>query len=290
MSLSSDLGEVKEVGLAPGTIRYRERGTGEPIVFIHGLLVNGDLWRKVVPRLADRYRCITPDLPLGSHEIPMKPDADLSIPGVARLVAEFCSALELEHPTVVANDTGGAITQLVMTEHAKSVGRVVLTSCDCFDNFLPAMFRPLQALAHVPPLLTVVLQPLRLASVRRLPFGFGWLAKRAIDPDFERGYTAQIFSQPAIRRDCYKVLRDISPKYTQRAAERLGEFGKPVLVAWAADDRFFPPDHGRRIAQIVPNGRFVLIEDSYTFISEDQPDALAKEIGGFLEESPGRRV
>jgi len=79
MSLSSDLGELKEVELAPGTIRYRERGTGEPIVFVHGLLVNGDLWRKVVPQLADRYRCITPDLPLGSHEIPMKPDADLSI-------------------------------------------------------------------------------------------------------------------------------------------------------------------------------------------------------------------
>ncbi len=287
MSLSSDLGEVKEVGLDQGIIRYRERGTGEPIVFVHGLLVNGDLWRKLVPQLADRYRCITPDLPLGSHEIPMKPDADLSIPGVARLLAEFCSALALEHPTLVANDTGGAITQWLMTEHPKSVGRVVLTSCDCFDNFLPAMFRPLQALAHIPPLLTVVLQPLRLASVRRLPFGFGWLAKQAIDPDFERGYTAQIFARRAIRRDCYKVLRDISPKYTQRAAERLGEFGKPVLVAWAADDRFFPPEHGRRIAAILPSGRFVQIEDSYTFISEDRPDALAKQIGGFLEETAG---
>ena len=83
------------------------------------------------------------------------------------------------------------------------------------------------------------------------------------------------------------MLRDISPKYTQRAAKRLGEYGEPVLVAWAAEDRFFPPEDGRRIAQIVPDGRFVLIEDSYTFISEDQPDALAKEIRGFLEESPG---
>ena len=285
MSLSSDLGELKEVKLAPGTIRYRERGTGEPIVFVHGLLVNGDLWRKVVPQLADRYRCITPDLPLGSHEIPMKPDADLSIPGVARRLAEFCSTLGLEHPTLVANDTGGAITQLVMTDHPKSVGRVVLTSCDCFENFLPAMFRPLQVLAHVPPLLTVVLQPLRLAWVRRLPLGFGWLAKRPIDPEFEGGFAAQIFAQRGVRRDCYKVLRDISPKYTQRAAERLGEFDKPLLVAWAADDRFFPPEHGRRLAQIVPNGRFVSIEDSYTFISEDQPDALATQIGGFLEES-----
>ena len=285
MSLSSDLGELKEVELTPGTIRYRERGTGEPIVFVHGLLVNGDLWRKVVPQLADRYRCITPDLPLGSHEIPMKPDADLSIPGVARLLAEFCSTVGLDDPTLVANDTGGAITQLVMTDHPKSVGRVVLTSCDCFENFLPAMFRPLQALARVPPLLTMVLQPLRLAWVRRLPFGFGWLAKRPIDSDFEGGYAAQVFAQSGVRRDCYKVLRDISPKYTQRAAERLGEFGNPLLVAWAAEDRFFPAEHGRRLAQIVPNGRFVSIEDSYTFVSEDQPDALAKQIGGFLEES-----
>ncbi len=286
MSLSSDLGEVKEVGLAQGTIRYRERGRGEPIVFVHGLLVNGDLWRKVVPQLADRYRCITPDLPLGSHEIPMKPDADLSIPGVARMVAEFSSTLALEQPTLVANDTGGAITQLVMTEHPESVGRVVLTSCDCFDNFLPVLFRPLQALAHVPPVLTAVLQPLRFAPARRLPIAFGWLAKRPIDPEFDRGYAAQIFAQRAVRRDCYKFLRDISPKYTRRAAERLGEFRKPVLVVWAADDRFFPPEHGRRIAEILPNGRFVLIEDSYTFIAEDQPDALAKQIGAFLGESP----
>jgi pimeloyl-ACP methyl ester carboxylesterase len=284
MSLSSDLGELKEVDLAPGTIRYRERGKGEPIVFVHGLLVSGDLWRKVVPQLADRYRCITPDLPLGSHELPMKPDADLSIPGVARLISEFCSALGLDHPTLVANDTGGAITQLVMTDHPGSIGRVVLTSCDCFENFLPPLFRPLQALAHVPPLLTAVLQPLRLAWVRRLPFGYGWLAKRPIDPDIERGYAAQIFAQRAVRRDTYKVLRDISPKYTQRAAERLGEFAHPLLVAWAANDRFFPVEQGRRLAQIAPNGRFVSIEDSYTFVSEDQPDALAKHISAFLEE------
>ena len=78
------------------------------------------------------------------------------------------------------------------------------------------------------------------------------------------------------------MLRDISPKYTQRAAKRFGEFDKPVLVAWAADDRFFPLEHGRRIAELLPNGHFVQIEDSYTFISEDQPDALAKQIGEFL--------
>lgn len=285
MSLSTDLGEVKQVDLTAGTIRYRERGEGEPIVFVHGLLVNGDLWRKVVPLLADRYRCITPDLPLGSHEIPMKPDADLSVSGIASLLSELVSALGLSRPTLVANDTGGAITQVLMTEHPESVGRVVLTSCDCFDNFLPALFRPLQALAKAPPVLTTLLQPLRLPATRSLPIAFGWLAKRPIDPEFEAGYAAQIFAQPGVRRDCYKLLRDISPEYTQRAAERLAEFHSPVLVAWAAEDRLFPPEHGQRIAEIVPDGRFVSIEDCYSFISEDRPEALWKQIREFLEET-----
>ncbi len=282
MSLSNDLGELKELDLTQGTIRYRECGDGPPIVFIHGLLVNGDLWRKVVPRLADRFRCICPDLPLGSHEIPMKPEADLSIAGIARLVVEFTESLDLDRATFVANDTGGAITQVLMTEHPQAIGRVVLTSCDCFDNFLPAMFRPLEILAHVPPLLTAVLQPLRIPALRRLPFAFGWLAKHPIDPEFERGYAAQLFSQRGVRRDCYKVLRDINPRYTQQAAKKLEHYGSPVLVAWAGDDRFFPVEHGQRIAKLVPDGRFVAIEDSYTFVSEDQPQALAGAIAEFL--------
>src|SRR5919108_6126297 len=104
MSVSDQLGTVHEVDLPQGTIRYRERGTGEPLVFVHGLLVNGDLWRKVVPELAKDYRCITPDWPLGSHELPMNADADLSAPALAGLIARFLEALKLEKVTLVAND------------------------------------------------------------------------------------------------------------------------------------------------------------------------------------------
>jgi pimeloyl-ACP methyl ester carboxylesterase len=92
MSISEQLGNPRDVTLDQGTIRYRERGSGQPIVFVHGLLVNGDLWRKVVPGLARDFRCITPDWPLGSHELPMKPDADLSPPALAKLIAERLAA------------------------------------------------------------------------------------------------------------------------------------------------------------------------------------------------------
>ncbi|MFK7894358.1 MAG: alpha/beta fold hydrolase [Myxococcota bacterium] len=282
MSLSNDLGEVKEVQLSAGTLRYRERGEGPPLLFVHGLLVNGDLWRKVVPALSKHFRCICPDLPLGAHEIPLRADADLSIPGVARLIVELVEQLELDRPTIVANDTGGAITQVVMTEHAESIGRVVLTSCDCFDNFLPPMFQPIQKLAHVPPLLTALLQPLRIPALRRLPMAFGWLAKNPIEAEIERGYAASVFSKRGVRRDVYKVLRDISSRYTMKAAGKLSSFEAPVLIAWAADDRFFPLAHGQRLANLLPNARFTSIEDSYTFVSEDQPEALVKGIAEFL--------
>ena len=118
MSRSGALGEQREAKLPQGTIRYRELGSGEPIVFVHGVLVNGDLWREVVPRVAAAgYRCIVPDLPLGAHEAPMREDADLTPPGLARLIADFVSGLGLERPAIVANDTGGALTQIAAVEH-----------------------------------------------------------------------------------------------------------------------------------------------------------------------------
>src|SRR5690348_5331183 len=114
MSRFDVLGIQQEVQLAQGTIRYRECGSGEPLVFVHGLLVNGDIWRKVVPLLAKNYRCIIPDLPLGSHEIPLVADADLTPPGLVQLIVDFLEALELPAVTLIANDTGGALCQLLI--------------------------------------------------------------------------------------------------------------------------------------------------------------------------------
>jgi pimeloyl-ACP methyl ester carboxylesterase len=283
MALSTQLGQVKEVTLPQGTIRYRERGTGRPLVFVHGLLVNGDLWRKVVPEIASGYRCIVPDLPLGSHEIAMPPNADLSIPALARLIADFLAALDLRDVVLIANDTGGALAQVTVTEYPERIGGLVLTSCDAYDNFLPPFFRPLQWLAHVPPLLHLMLQPSRLRPLRRLPVAFGWLSKRPVEATYSDGYVRPFFADAGVRRDCVKVLRAIDPVYTLRAAEKLQRFDRPVLLAWAAEDRFFPVEHAHRLAAACPRATVELIHDSYTFISEDQPHELARVLRRFLE-------
>ena len=70
--MSATTGAQAEARLPQGTIRYRDSGSGEPIVFVHGLLVNGALWRKVTPLLEREFRCVVPDLPLGSHAVPMQ--------------------------------------------------------------------------------------------------------------------------------------------------------------------------------------------------------------------------
>ena len=280
-----DAGKRGRVELSQGTISYGESGSGDPMVFVHGLLVDGRLWRKVTPRLDTSFRCLVPDLPLGSHLTPMRPDADLTPPGLARLLADFLEALDLKDVTLVANDTGGAISQIMAANHPDRIGRLVLTPCDAFQNFLPPAFRPLQYAARVPPVLTGLMQGMRLAPMRRLPNAFGWLIKKDKDDDLLGEWFRPFLSDPEIRRDTVKVLRGISPRYTEEAAEKLRSFDRPTMLAWAREDRFFKPKFAERLAETIPGARLEWIEDSYTFVSEDQPERLAKLIEDFVRRS-----
>jgi pimeloyl-ACP methyl ester carboxylesterase len=275
---------TQHIDLSAGRISYRDVGEGPPIVFVHGLLVNGQLWRKVTPALESDYRCIVPDLPLGSHTIPLDPDADVTPPGLARLILELIEKLDLRDVTIVANDTAGALTQIAITQgETDRIARVVLTPCDAFDNFLPPMFKGMQYLARVQPLFTAFVQPLRLRPLRRLPIAFGWLTKRPIDdPAVEAGYIRPFFTRGEVRRDVARVLRSIDSRYTNEAAQRLSSFDKPVLLAWATEDKVFPVEHAHKLAGLFPDARVEEIADSYSFVPEDQPERLAELIREFV--------
>jgi pimeloyl-ACP methyl ester carboxylesterase len=275
---------MKEASIPQGTIRYREQGTGEPVVLVHGLLNNGLLWREVADELAKDFRVISPDWPLGSQELPMKEGTDLSPPGLAAIVAAFLEALDLRDVTLVGNDTGGAICQLVVVNHPGRVGRLVLTPCDAYDNFLPPMFRPLQLAARVPGAVWLIAQSLRPRPARRLPLAFGWLSKRPLARDVSDAFLAPVLHDRKIRREVAAVLRGISPRHTEEAARRFGEFDKPVLLAWAPEDRFFKLRYAERLAEAFPNARLELIEDSYTYVPVDQPQRTAELIAAFARE------
>ena len=191
---------MPEITLPQGTIHYRDTGEGPPVVFLHGLLVDGELWRKVTPLLQGDARCIAPDLPLGSHRTAMNADADLTPASVARLVGDFLAALDLEDVTLVGNDTGGAISQLVALDHGERVGRLVLTNCDCFEVFPPKEFVPMVKAARVPGALFAAVQPMRSAKARRTPLAYGRLAHELPD-EVTAAWVKPFLEDADVRRD-----------------------------------------------------------------------------------------
>lgn len=278
------LGTAREIELTQGTLRAFETGSGAPIVFAHGLLVNANLWRKVVSRLSPDFRCVTLDLPLGSHTLPMPDDVDLSPYALADLIADSIEALGLEDVTLVGNDSGGALSQIVVTRRPERIGRLVLTSCDYRDNLPPAMFAYLKPAATIPGAMKLLMASMRLRAPRRLPFAFGWLVKRPIDRPAEDSYVLPGMTVPGVERDVKRVIRGLDKRYTNEAADKLGGFKKPALIAWSREDRFFKPAHAEQLARDLPNARLEWIDDARTFASEDQPGPLAELIGGFVRE------
>jgi pimeloyl-ACP methyl ester carboxylesterase len=285
MAISEELGSAARVELSSGPIHYRDRGEGEAIVFVHGVFVNGDLWRGVVSRLADRYRCVTPDWPLGSHPEAMHADADLSTPGLARIVAEFLDALGLERVTLVGNDTGGAVCQLVLADHRQRVGRLVLTSCDAFEVYPPPPFGFLRVLPSIPGAAFVLAQSLRIRALRRLPIAYGWVMNRQPSRAVSDSYTRPPLSK-AIRRDSKKMLKGISPEHTIGAAQRFADYEGPVMLAWAENDKLFPHSLADRLSEVLPQARREVVGGSRTFVAEDQPDRLADLIDRFIGDTP----
>jgi pimeloyl-ACP methyl ester carboxylesterase len=225
-----------------------------------------------------------PDWPLGSHELPLRLEADRSPAGMARLIADAMEALDLQDVTLVGNDSGGALCQMVVTRHPERVGRLVLTDCDAFDNFPPRMFNYLLWASRVPVALAMVLQGMRLRFVRQAPIAYGWLTKRPLPPGVSDAYALPILRDAGVRRDAAKFMVGLHKSDLDEVTEQLSDFRRPVLIAWAPEDRFFPFEHGERLASIFPDSRLERIEDSRTFVPEDQPKRLAELIAGFVRE------
>lgn len=274
-----------EIELPAGRIRYREAGEGKPVVFVHGFLVDGRLWDGVVDALSDRCRCIAPDWPIGAQQVAMNPSADLSPPGIAAIVDSFLAALDLDDVTIVGNDSGGAMSQVLVTRHPGRIGRLVLTNCDTHDNFPPGIFKAMPPLAKLPGGMTVLSAPFRIAALARA--AFKPFAKTPIPPDLVASWMQPGLHDPGVKHDAKKVTAGMNKRYTLEAAEKLKGSELPLLLTWAPGDKFFPIRFAERLAKETPNARLVQIPDAATFVPLDQPQRLADEIATFVESSDG---
>ena len=276
--------DYRTITLSQGVVRYREAGPadGPTLVFIHGLLVNSALWRDVMALLADEYHCIAPDLPLGAHTIPLAPDADVTPRGVAALIAEFLITLNLTNVTLVGNDTGGALSQLVITQHPERIGRLVLTNCDAYEAFFPPLIRPFTWGAAV--------------FGERFASALAWLfhgrpaqrlllwtvAHRRVDEATLDNYFLPLSRHAGVRRDVTKFMRAVSSRDTLEAAQRFGFFTQPVLLVWGRDDFIFSTRNARRLQRDFPDAQVEFISHARAFVPEDQPTALAERIANFV--------
>jgi pimeloyl-ACP methyl ester carboxylesterase len=272
--------ERREIQLPAGTIRYREAGEGKPVVFVHGYLVDGRLWDGVVDRLSDRCRCIAPDWPIGAQQIAMNPDADLSPPGIATIIDSFLAALDLDDVTIVGNDSGGAMSQVLVTRHPQRIGRLVLTNCDTHENFPPGIFKAMPPIAKLPGGMDLLAAPFRIGALARA--AFRPFAKTKIPEELVASWMAPGLHDPGVKRDAKKVTVGMNKRFTLEAAERLSESDLPILLTWAPGDRFFPIKYAERLAKETPNARIVEIPDAGTFVPLDQPQRLADEIARFV--------
>jgi len=274
--------EPKEIPTHLGTIEYRDIGEGPVIVFLHLVLAEASHWDKMPPLLADRYRCILPTLPMGAHRVPANDGADLSPNGLARAVAELLEQLDVSDVTLVGNDSGGAISQVVAVNHPERLGRVVLTNCDMYDDFPPKIFGYFNLLPYIPGGMSIAARALKVRAFWGLPFVFGRLTNGVDAVKIDRWADA-LLANGQVRRDARKVLMGFGPQVTNEAAAALRSTKLPFLVAWGADDKAFKPALAERFCAEVPTAELVMIEDCKTLVCWDQPERLARLISDFIE-------
>ena len=276
------------IDLPHGKLRYRAAGPEDskrpPVVFIHGFLVSNTLWSKTADALAEAgIRSYAPDLPLGSHSLPLDDSADQTPRGVARRVLAFIEAMGLDDVTIVGNDSGGAISQFLIDTDSSRVGRLVLTNCDAFDEFPPAPFDTIFKSFKRPGPIRALMAPMRSTKIRHSPAGYGLLVGKPLDAEQTRAWAEPCITDAGVRRDAAKFVTAVdADEEMNGVSERLSEFNGPLLLVWGNGDRFFKVELARRLAATAKDAKLVEIEGGKTFIPLDEPERLAAEIDGFV--------
>lgn len=281
---------MRSVRTTAGIVEYHEVGAGPTVVLLHGLLMNHTQWDRVLPLLPDGFRYLRPVLPWGGHRVALRPAADLSLRGTVRLIADVLEALDLHDVTLVHSDCGAG---LFLTAHGldQRVGRLVILPCEAFENFPPGLPGKLAALAaRSPGGVALAARQLRIGWLRRSRLLLGQMAKRPLSDELVRGWTEHVLSNRGVRRDLTKYARQRFDKAALvRDTEALAAFTGDALVLWSPDNRVMPPEHGRRLADLLPAGRLEEISGAFVLSMLDEPELVARHLGAFLREttSPG---
>ncbi len=280
----------RTIGLGRGDLAYVDHGDGDAraALFVHGVLVNADIWRNVIWSVADMRRCIALDLPAhGATPVPDDVAADLSLNGLAAMLDELCERLDLSQVDLVANDTGGAVAQVFAARYPTRIRTLTLTNCDVHDNFPPEAFKPFVALAEsgeFGPMVAAMAGDLALAR-SEVGFGMGYAYPDQLSDEVLRSYLGPFV--PDQGKGLERVLTASSTAELMAVEPLLAELHAPAQVAWGTGDSFFEQAWADRLADMIPGvQRVALVPDAMLFWPDEQAADLVTLLRDFWEAHP----
>ena len=236
-----------------GVVSYVDAGVGRAALFIHGVGTSGYLWRNVVAAFEGERRCITLDLPLHGRT-PARADQDYSLTRLARVVEDFCAALDLTGVDLVANNTGGAIAQIVAANQPQRFATLTFTNCETRGNVPPLAFKPTVWLARLG--LLAPLRPRRLDNLRRLRklfFGVGYQNVETLPEEAVRAYLEPLVGTPAAAREFQRWIASLHDRDLIAVDDKLRRLAVPTLVVWGTGDIFFRVRWAYRLRDTIPS-------------------------------------
>ena len=269
------------VALGGGEIAYAELGAGASALFVHGVLINADLWRNAMAGVADVRRCIAPDLPAHGAS-PAGAEADLSLCAMAEMLEELCVSLDLRQVDLVGNDTGGALCQVFAARHPERLRTLTLTNCDVHENFPPEVFKPsieLAAQGAFGPLVAALAGDMDLAR-GEVGFAQGYQHPEGLSDELLQSYVGAFVADQG--KGLERFLTSSSADELMAVEPELARLTVPTQIVWGTGDLFFEPFWAERLRQMIPSTeRVTEIEGGMLFFPDERADELVPLLRSF---------
>jgi len=246
----------RSIDTPSGRISYVETGTGPAALFVHGVLLNGYLWRHQLDELGDLRRCIAVDL-LAHGDTEIAADQDVSVTANAKMLGELLDALRIDQVDLVGNDSGGGIAQIFAANNPSRLRSLTLTDCDTHDNWPPEAFKPFLEMAAAGGLRGALEAMLADKAVYR--------SAQALGPAYEHpervsDETIERYVRPLVRteqrtRDFQRFLAGFDCRHTLAIEPKLRQLKAPTLIVWGTDDVYFDVGWSRWLAEAIPGTR-----------------------------------
>jgi pimeloyl-ACP methyl ester carboxylesterase len=287
MAANSSVFKKHSVQTPSGRISYTDEGSGPVALFVHGVLLNGYLWRHQQAGLSDMRRTIAVDL-LGHGDTEIEPTQDVSVLANATMLNEFLGALNIEKADVVGNDSGGGICQIFSALYPQRLRSLTLTNCDTHDNWPPEAFKPFVAMVKAGGLRTTLEAMLSNKAIYRSPDA---LAPAYEHPEKVTDETIETFLRPFVitdqrTRDLERFVNAFDNKYTVEVEPKLKTLTVPTLIVWGTDDVYFDLKWSEWLAKTIPGTkRRVELKDARIFFPEERAEEFNRELRDFWKDT-----